>query len=147
MPPVFQLIYNSRAASKTTLTDVDAILRTSRARNLTADVTGILLYVGYSFVQVLEGTEAAVEDIFSSIEKDIRHTSVTVLLRGDNPERVFKDWSMGFEHCPSSAEADLSGAFRVGHSTIEERISGSDNMWMKQFLFAYYDNSIRANSA
>jgi hypothetical protein len=81
-------------------------------RNSARGVTGVLLYQSGSFMQVLEGEPAIVEQIFAKIQRDPRHRDVLVLLRGNIETRNFGDWSMGFVDVRASAIV-LPG-FRAG---------------------------------
>ncbi len=59
-------------------------------------VSGMLVYHGGSFLQVLEGAEENVATVFESIERDPRHDRTKVLLRQTIERREFGEWSMGF---------------------------------------------------
>jgi hypothetical protein len=48
------------------------------------------------FVQILEGEERAVEETFARIERDARHTALTVLTRRSESRRRFTDCPMAF---------------------------------------------------
>jgi hypothetical protein len=73
----------------------------------------MLVYHGGTFLQALEGDEAAVGKIFRRIEKDPRHAGVCILqselLRG---KRIFGEWSMGFADATGTAHL-LRGFLRV----------------------------------
>jgi hypothetical protein len=93
---LIQLIYVSSAVKKQSTAELDVILETSVRNNQKTNVTGMLLYADGSFLQVLEGEKAAVDEIFSCVEKDRRHHSIIVLERDIIQERSFENWSMGF---------------------------------------------------
>jgi hypothetical protein len=73
------------------------LLGQSRLRNAACGVTGLLVYAGGNFMQVLEGPEAAVEQTFARIQGDSRHKGLIVLLRCKVSDRYFAQWSMAFE--------------------------------------------------
>ena len=73
------------------------ILQQSRHDNAAAGISGILLYVRGSIVQVLEGEAQAVEALFRRIEVDKRHTDVVRVLDQPITQRLFADWAMGYE--------------------------------------------------
>lgn len=75
-----------------------ALLKQARARNAYLSVTGMLLYKDQSFLQLLEGPEEAVSEIYQSIEKDERHMNMRVLLDSKVEQRAFRRWSMGFQN-------------------------------------------------
>ena len=95
---MFQLVYASVARHDFSPQDLKRLLLRARLTNKAMNVTGMLLYHGRSFLQVLEGDEAIVRRLFSRIERDPRHHQVSVIdastLFGER--RSFGDWSMGF---------------------------------------------------
>lgn len=93
---MIHLVYVSSGTREFTHRDLVALLEQSRRRNLRQDVTGMLLYAGGNFIQVLEGLASDVDEIYASIEKDERNTGNVLLKRERIPERSFPDWSMGF---------------------------------------------------
>lgn len=100
--PLLSLLYVSSATAPFSHPELEDLLRVSRANNARAGVTGMLLYRGGNFMQVIEGERDAVEELYRRIEADPRHHTTTVLLRETIPERRFSGWSMGFR--------DLDGA-------------------------------------
>lgn len=76
--------------------ELEAILSRARANNLAADISGVLIVSGPYFCQVLEGSSAAVENIFEAIQLDSRHEAVTVLEFVPVRTRMFADWQMAF---------------------------------------------------
>jgi hypothetical protein len=69
----------------------------------------MMLYHAGSFLQILEGEEQDVEQLFSKIGKDKFHTNIKIIYRGDIDEREFSDWSMGFVN--TANYADLPAGF------------------------------------
>jgi hypothetical protein len=97
----------SAAAQRFSQPEIDALLEQSRARNLSLGVTGLLLYCDGSFMQYFEGPAPGVEQIWSSIRRDPRHSSVTMLFDEPVSERLFTDWSMGFKPTPPPSLVEL----------------------------------------
>lgn len=93
---VFRLIYRSRNLIPEPDRKVEhgALFSTARSNNKRQDVTGALLLVGDWFVQTLEGDEATVRALFTTIERDPRHDSVTLVDTRPVDERVFARWAM-----------------------------------------------------
>lgn len=73
---------------------LDAILEVSRSRNAARGITGVLVYHGGCFIQVLEGRRIGVHEIYASIQADPRHHGITTLVDTVAGERQFGDWSM-----------------------------------------------------
>ncbi len=94
--PVFQLVYRSTATVPFADADLTALLQQARHRNADERLTGLLLYHDGKFVQVLEGPVPAIDEVFSRIAADSRHTAVHLLAYGPVERRLFPDWSMGF---------------------------------------------------
>jgi len=62
---LIQLLYLSRAKSRLTLPAVLEIHRAAKIRNAKANLTGLLLYAGGNFLQLLEGEAADVDETFA----------------------------------------------------------------------------------
>jgi hypothetical protein len=96
MSELHRLIYVSAARDEVTPEGLDSILAAARRNNQPLAVTGLLLFHDGSFFQILEGPKDAVLSIFSMIEKDHRHSRVTVLQSQGANHRAFPSWSMGY---------------------------------------------------
>ncbi|MBS0447798.1 MAG: BLUF domain-containing protein [Proteobacteria bacterium] len=90
-----RLMYASRAVEPLGADDLNAILRTSRARNPAVGVTGVLCHAGGIFLQALEGGRSAVNALYLRIAADPRHRDVELLGYQEIEERRFTGWSMG----------------------------------------------------
>lgn len=91
-----RIIYISSARAPLGSAELDGILRTSRRNNAAVGVTGMLVVGGKRFLQTLEGPDAAVEQTFARIKRDIRHYAVVTLSRKSIDQPSFGDWSMGY---------------------------------------------------
>ncbi len=90
-----QIVYASAAGEGFRPSDLPAILTSARARNAELSVTGMLLFEGTSFLQVLEGEPEVIDALFERIRADRRHTRVVLLLREPLACRSFSEWTMG----------------------------------------------------
>lgn len=110
MNPFYFLIYASVPrnlhASQTELTD---LLDTCRRINTPLGITGLLLYKEGLFLQLLEGPEPAVKQIYAKIFQDSRHHSCMVINEGVADQRLFPDWSMGFHDLTDPQLAERPG--------------------------------------
>ncbi|MGH1537166.1 MAG: BLUF domain-containing protein [Gammaproteobacteria bacterium] len=106
---VFQLVYISAANKEFSEAELQELLEKARVNNERLHLSGMLLYHQGSFIQALEGPQAAVEEIYNKISQDERHTETQVLFRGDLEERDFETWSMGFYRSTQSASENLEG--------------------------------------
>ena len=73
---------------------VEEMVAMASAKNSEADVTGILLFNGKHFFQLLEGPEESVKTIFSHICEDKRHYNLVELLCDYAPARRFGETGM-----------------------------------------------------
>lgn len=95
-----RLVYSSRSLLKGTaeecLAEVADILRASRANNPKAGLTGVLLFDGTNFLQVLEGPIAEIERLHETITCDRRHEDITLIDLVSIETRDYDAWSMAF---------------------------------------------------
>ena len=94
MPGLHTIVYVSHALGDVPDAELERILEVSRRNNTRDGITGALLHHDGSFMQCLEGDEAAVRTAYARIERDQRHGGVMVLLDEPITERSFPDWSM-----------------------------------------------------
>ena len=93
---MFYLIYVSTAASLLSINELVLLLDKSRANNDRLDITGMLLYKGGNFMQILEGDKQSVLNLYDVIKADSRHKNVSLIKTGKLGARNFENWSMGF---------------------------------------------------
>ncbi|USD66889.1 BLUF domain-containing protein [Vibrio sp. SCSIO 43136] len=91
-----RLIYVSTVTEEFAHSTLDDILLVARENNSEAHVTGMLCFNRKYFLQCLEGSRDAVNNIYNKIAQDRRHTDITILSFEDISEREFVDWSMGY---------------------------------------------------
>lgn len=112
-----QLFYVSR--SLCTPAEVDQILVSARRHNLRRGVTGLMLFSGGHFAQLLEGPPEALHETMAAIDADTRHTAMTRLVEGGVAQRRFKDWSMALFEAPGAD--DLIQQILAGPPITPER--------------------------
>jgi hypothetical protein len=117
---VYRILYCSRNDIQNSpdqqLAEIRKILASARANNAIRGITGALLFNAGCFAQVLEGPLQQVEATFEKIQRDLRHTDVTILEACSVAQREFPDWSMAFSgsaqgESTAFAEFTLEGAF------------------------------------
>ncbi|MBZ0289658.1 MAG: BLUF domain-containing protein [Anaerolineae bacterium] len=109
MNDLIHLIYASSATQKMSSDDLVAILKKAREKNHSLGVTGMLLFQGGNFLQVLEGDRAVVENLYETIRQDPRHYQVTRLISRGVQQREFEEWEMGFTNLDTMDLAALPG--------------------------------------
>lgn len=90
------LIYTSWAQPAIRSDDVDAIVRSAQINNPLDGITGILIFNGTAFMQILEGSETAIDDLFQRLVNDRRHSNTKVRSEHTIDARSFPDWSMAY---------------------------------------------------
>lgn len=94
---MYRLIYQSFETQSFSEEDLKRLLLGSRLRNTAESLTGMLVYDGGTFLQLLEGEEVAVRARFERIQSDLRHKDVSVIVEdATSVKRTFGQWSMGF---------------------------------------------------
>ena len=90
-----QVIYVSEKTdtSSDSLTDIYDI---SQKNNSESGISGCLLIGSNSYLQLLEGPDSAVENLYSKIKMDSRHKKVKKLFEQHIEEKSFSSWSMKF---------------------------------------------------
>jgi hypothetical protein len=91
-----RLLYASRGRDTISDEMIASILTQSRKNNPETGVTGVLCVChGGVFLQALEGGRAEVNQLYSKVLRDDRHTEVTLLEYAEISERQFSGWRMG----------------------------------------------------
>ncbi|QUL37278.1 BLUF domain-containing protein [Erythrobacter sp. JK5] len=88
-----QYLYISTAPSLSR-EEVEKILETSTRNNPAHGITGLLLYNGRNFLQLLEGEENELVGLMMRIGSDKRHTGVSLLSSTQIDARSCPDWAM-----------------------------------------------------
>ena len=109
MKSLMSLIYASRSTGCFREHEVPDLLQQIRIANAKQEITGMLLYIGGSFLQVLEGRPEVVDAAFSRILKDNRHTELTLIARKSIPERAFEGWTMMQQTLDPAEAGELIG--------------------------------------
>ena len=91
---LYELLYTSRATNGFKEEELQDILEQSRKNNLRDEISGMLIYYKKSFVQILEGDQAKVLQLYQKISQDPRHQVLEVFNQGKISVRSFENWSM-----------------------------------------------------
>ena len=134
---MFYLVYVSVAAEKVSKDDLLEILARSRTNNAEAGITGMLLYKDGNYMQVLEGEEKAVRDLYARIRRDPRHLGIVTLVEGRRDNRCFGDWSMGFQDLSSLEARDVPGYSEFLNTPLTAEEFSSDPGQCERLLWAF----------
>ena len=91
---MIRLLYISEATEGITEDAINDVLKSAEKKNPPLDITGLLVYGGGVFAQILEGPERAVLEKYVSIVTDKRHQKCRIVYISTTKERIFKDVSM-----------------------------------------------------
>jgi hypothetical protein len=106
---MYHLLYVSSAVNLFTNEQLEELLKVSRRNNSSCGVTGLLLYIGGNFIQLLEGDKEVVQTTHLRITNDPRHHGLITLLQGDCEKRDFTEWSMGFKKVEKAESEKMTG--------------------------------------
>ena len=92
--PLKTLTYTSLARLDLAEGDLLDILAVARDLNALEGISGLLIFNGTHFLQVLEGSPGALDDLLGRLRRDRRHSGLEVREERLIEERSFPDWSM-----------------------------------------------------
>lgn len=84
----------SPSASQTNVEELRSIHQVSVKNNRRLGITGLLLATKRRYIQVLEGDQKAVHDLYDKIKDDARHTNPRIRQSSTLDLRAFSDWPM-----------------------------------------------------
>ena len=88
------LTYTSLARLDLDASDLEAIHRSARELNALDGITGLLIFNGNHFLQIVEGSPRAIDDLVERLRRDRRHSGFEVRDERTVEQRSFPDWSM-----------------------------------------------------
>lgn len=136
MPNYRQILYVSAAAPNVGPDAVNALLKQSRRNNARNDLTGLLLFTGQSFLQILEGPAEVVGHTLARIAGDPRHCQMLSLLDHDVEERSLGGWTMGYRSIAPLWPHD-GAVFPLTYEALAERVG--DDGTLQTLLNAFCD--------
>jgi hypothetical protein len=126
---VYRLLYLSHLASGRDFSVVAQILHVSRERNQQLGITGVLVFDGARFCQLIEGQRAHVVSLAQRIQADPRHTGYRVLFENeDSRARLLARWRTGYcepDDLDVFEDGSELGAVEALH-TFLQRVPGWD---------------------
>lgn len=103
---LYYLVYTSSPARIMDDSALHELLAISRQANARFGITGMLLYFPDSFIQLIEGPQTHIQQLYQNIQRDRRHFRVTTLREGPIASRFFPDWAMAFDRRDSKEQTD-----------------------------------------
>jgi Sensors of blue-light using FAD len=88
------LTYTSLARLDLQTSDLEEIHRSARELNALDGITGLLIFNGTHFLQIIEGTHDAIDDLMGRLRRDPRHSGLEVRDERKVKTRSFPGWAM-----------------------------------------------------
>lgn len=115
------LTYTSLARLDLEASDLEAIHRTAREVNALEGITGLLIFNGTHFLQIIEGAPNAIDELVQKLRRDPRHSAFEVRDERAIDERSFPDWSMEMVRVSASYfEAKDTISDRLPDATVDD---------------------------
>jgi hypothetical protein len=114
---MFQLIYASTPTVKFSFGQLKELAESASNSNNKKVITGLLVYGNGHFMQVLEGPQDTINEVYLKIAQDKRHTDLRILDYSSILSKKFNQWGMGsvdFNFNPS-LEKITKEIFQSGH--------------------------------
>lgn len=125
-----RITYVSRFAKPFSEAELEKLGQLSADNNRKMGVTGVLMTSGGIFFQVLEGPAEAVDQVYSAIAADPRHTNLVVLeLEHDVTERHFPDWSMKTVNLDAASHVRLLPLKTMMETVFEQQLLIDKMLW------------------
>lgn len=112
--PLKSLTYTSLARLDLEASDLEAIHRTARDLNALEGITGLLIFNGTHFLQIIEGAPNAIDDLVERLRRDPRHGGLEIRHERMVEEPSFPDWSMELVR--------VSASYFEAKETVAERL-------------------------
>lgn len=90
------IVYVSSASEKLTEAEIHEILDYSKDWNNQHDITGILLFSEGNFLQVIEGEQTVLQNLFSNIKSDTRHKNMIKIFEKEIHREAYDGYDSEF---------------------------------------------------
>lgn len=117
------IVYYSSAVKLFEEADLLAIFEKSHTYNEKFNITGVLLYINGSILQVIEGEEEPLDALFTRIKRDPRHKNVISVLKRPMPQRLFGKWAMGYD---TVSYSQLNAIKELMNLDADKDVAGED---------------------
>jgi hypothetical protein len=108
------LTYTSLARLDLDASELEAIHRTAREVNALEGITGLLVFNGTHFLQIVEGAPQAIDELVDRLRRDPRHSGFEIRDERQVDQRSFGSWSMELVR--------VSGSCFEARDTVTERL-------------------------
>ncbi|MDI6958889.1 MULTISPECIES: diguanylate phosphodiesterase [unclassified Pantoea] len=136
------IIYRSHISDDVPVKILPDMVSQASGFNASRNVTGILLFNGTHFFQILEGPEAGVQEVYARICSDRRHHNVVELMRDYSPSRRFGNAGMELFDLRTHAQETVLQAV-LDRGTSRYRLTYDDRGL--QFLRTFVESREKEN--
>ena len=106
---VYYVCYFSTAIKPLNDKQLEAMLKKTRKTNSELGLTGMLIYIEGTFIQMIEGDKDTVEKVYKKISLDNRHKQLIKVISGIWVSAKFDGWSMGFYSMKPEESQKITG--------------------------------------
>jgi len=138
---MFQIVYLSTSIKPMTEEELNLLLEECHFNNIRDHITGILVYVDGSIIQLIEGPEYEVQRLYRKIQSDNRHHGIIALYQGKCEDRLFPNWSMAYKLLSKSEfVSNLGAQVDLNHEDLLPMFESQEAKGMKLLRSFYIAN-------
>ena len=128
------LIYDSISTSTLSPDELKLFLKTIRLKNIRLNVTGILLCHNGNFMQIIEGENSVIADLFKTIEKDEKHIKVIKIVDFKMKERCYENWPMAFKTISKKDWLTVKGYLSIENNLLGLKRKSDKSTYLKLLI-------------
>lgn len=129
------IVYVSYMVEKYTVEEMNKLLCKFRKNNEIYDITGLMSHKDGNVIQLIEGKEDNVLQLYNNILNDKRHVRLIKLLQKKITKRMFSDWKMSFINYDNDTEK--TSAFSTFLLDTENNLCDDDKIHSLFTLFKH----------
>jgi Sensors of blue-light using FAD len=137
---MLSLIYVSTSIKLLSDQELLDILKVSRENNDSSEITGLLLYKGGNFMQVLEGADETVIALYEKIKIDPRHKDVSIISKEQIQSRQFSEWGMAFQNLDNTEIKNEPGYSQFLHDEFTAEVYEKNPLRAYIMLLTFRNN-------
>ena len=126
MSDLYRLVYTSGRMKNCDDQEIQNILQACKRNNPSKNITGVLIHTDKRFIQVLEGKEQDILDVFEKVKKDPRHAGVSLRALNAVKTRAFPNWHMGYKDISTEKLKYDTSISSVDLDQYQSILSGKD---------------------
>jgi len=139
---LYSILYTSKSNAGGSDSEIFKIIEKAQIKNASLGLTGMLLYIEDSFLQVIEGEEENVKELIDVIRHDPRHYHFNVILQGRVKERSFEKWRMGLKIFTSQDLMDVKMINKDNDFDLIDTLNQNGNITMELMRYFYLNGEV-----